>query len=226
MPPAPFDLGRSIHRSPIAEYFATTTLFSKLMPRLSTPNQVDRDHAMGIFAGVPSIARDPRLTFTFAHVLMPHLGYKIDASCAPLVRSMGQSSLAGELDCLNKRTLTMVHSLLSTSSVPPIIIIQGDHGSQSLKQFVNDRAIPNTAQARERFRPFGAYYLPDGGDAVVPDSTSIVNVLRYVFSYYFNADLKPIPNTMYYSHWRYPYRTTEVDANFHVVLKPTHNPAR
>jgi hypothetical protein len=200
------------------------TMFSKFMPRMATENQVDADHEMLDFAGVPSIAADPRPTFTFVHVLMPHLGFKVDSACAPLVRSPGATGLSGELECLNRQTLRMVHALIARSSVQPIIILQGDHGSQSLKQFVSYTALPNTDQARERFRPFGAYYLPGSPAGMIPDSTSIVNVLRYVFDYYFNTDLKPLPNTMYYSHWMYPYRMTEVDANFHVVRQqPAHS---
>ena len=212
-----FSLARAIHRSWLAQYFANMTMFSKFMPRLASENKVDADHEMLDFAGVPSIAADPRPTFTFVHVLMPHLGFKVDSACAPLVRSPGSTGLSGELKCLNRQTLGMVHALISRSSVQPIIILQGDHGSQSLKQFVSYTALPNTDQARERFRPFGAYYLPGSPAGVIPDSTSIVNVLRYVFDYYFNTDLKPLPNTMYYSHWMYPYRMTEVDGNFHVV---------
>ena len=212
-----FSLARAMRRSWIAQYFAGITMFSKLRPRMATENEVDAEHEMRDFAGIPSIAADPRLTFTFVHVLMPHLGYKVDSTCAPLVRSPGITGLSGELHCLNYQTLKMVHALIAKSSVQPIIILQGDHGSQSLKQFVSYTALPNTDQARERFRPFGAYYLPGSPAGVIPDSTSIVNVLRYVFDYYFNTDLKPLPNTMYYSHWMYPYRMTEVDANFHVV---------
>lgn len=212
-----FNLARSMRRSWIAQYFAGTTLFSKFLPYMATENQVDAEHEMRDFAGIPSIASDPRPTFTFVHVLMPHLGFKVDSTCAPLVKAPpGLSGLSGELQCLNSQTLKMVRAVIARSSVPPIIILQGDHGSQSLKQFTSYTALPNTEQARERFRPFGAYYLPDG-NGVIPDSTSIVNVLRYVFDYYFNTDLQPIPNTMYYSHWMYPYRMTEVDANFHVV---------
>lgn len=211
------DLAREIHHSWIAQYFSESTLFSKVVPYLTSDNTLDVDHAMRTFSGIPSIARDPRPTFTFAHVLMPHLSYNVDSACKPLQEPTGIGALPGELQCVNRQTLEMARALIAASPVQPIIIIQGDHGSQSLKPFADDTALPSTAQARERFRPFGAYYLPGGGDAALPDSTSIVNILRYVFAYYFNADLKPIPNTMYYSHWRYPYRMTEVDANFHVV---------
>jgi hypothetical protein len=212
-----FNAVRVMRRSWLAQYFAGSTLFSKFLPLMATENEVYTEHDMRDLAGVPSIAADPRLTFTFVHVLMPHLGYKVDSTCTPLVKSPGITGLPGELHCLNYQTLKMVRALIAKSAVPPIIILQGDHGSQSLKPFASFTAVPNTEQARERFRPFGAYYLPDGNDGVIPDSTSIVNVLRYVFNYYFATDLPPIPNTMYYSHWAYPFRITEVDANFHVV---------
>jgi hypothetical protein len=39
-------------------------------------------------------------------------------------------------------------------------------------------------------------------------------VLRYVFGYYYGADLPPLPNTMYYSHWKRPYRLTPLGDDF------------
>lgn len=146
--------------------------------------------------------------------------------CRPLPRgtrilldpdSGASAPLAAELHCLNRQVLQTVRTIIARSRTQPIIILQGDHGTESLDQFANYPVLPNVEQNRERFRAFGAYYLPDGGAAMIPDSISIVNVLRYVFSYYFDADLPPLPNTMYFSYWSHPYDLTEVDSNFHVV---------
>jgi hypothetical protein len=111
----------------------------------------------------------------------------------------------------------MVRTIIATSPVPPIIILQGDHGTQTLHPFDHVGRPTSVAQNMERFRAFGAYYLPDGGNTAMPDSVTIVNVLRYVFGYYFHADLPPLPNTMYFSPWQRPYRLTEVDDHFRSV---------
>jgi hypothetical protein len=217
-----FDLSRALYRSELAAYFGRSTLFSKLLPRLRPYTVVDADYARRVFAGVAALARDTASTFALVHVLQPHIPYIYDRDCRPLPAGAelqygsspgGRAALADELRCLNAQVLQTVRTIIAESPTPPIIIIQGDHGTQSLKLFESD-GLPTVAQARERFRAFGAYYLPDGGAAAIPDSITIVNVLRYVFGYYYGAELPPLPNTMYYSHWKRPYRLTPLDDDF------------
>jgi hypothetical protein len=58
----------------------------------------------------------------------------------------------------------------------------------------------------------------------MPESTSIVNVLRHVFSYYFDADLPPLPNTMFYS-YQLPYAMTELDDDFRAAARDQVRPS-
>ena len=227
-----FDLGHHwdinwiLQTSSVFQEFSRSTMFSKLLRYFPTEMTVHTDDMSRTFAALSDIPPSRQPTFVFAHILAPHPPFIEDANCDPLPRDTqlqwgslpaGRVALRGELACLNGEVLRMVRTVISRSKTPPIIILQGDHGSQSLGIFRSTSALPTVEQARERFRPFGAYYLPDGGGAAIPDSISMVNVLRYVFNYYFNTDLRPLPNTMYYSHWMYPYRLTEVDSNFRVV---------
>lgn len=226
-PDSTFDVGRALQRSELATDLASATPVRALFPDLATEQEVHTRDAAAAFAALAGIPRDPRPTFTIAHLLMPHVPYIEDAECRPLPRgtqllrdtsSASRAALAAEMQCLNRQILVTVRALIARSNPKPIIVLQGDHGTQSLGIFLHGRALPTPEQARERFRAFGAYYLPDGGGQVIPDSISIVNVMRYVFSYYFDADLPPLPNTMYYSHWHYPYRITELDDDFHVIV--------
>jgi hypothetical protein len=188
------------------------------------------DHAARTFAGVAAMAGAARPTFVFAHVLMPHTPWFVDAACRPVLgrdlwmsegwdqSSAGHAMLRDQVQCVNGQTLKMVRALVAHSHPSPIIIIQGDHGSE---ESINSPlsavpAVPTVEQARERFRTFGAYYLPGGGAVAFPESTSVVNVLRYVFSYYFDANLPPVPNTMFYS-YQFPYAMTQLDDDFRVA---------
>lgn len=222
-----FVLGHAVQRSEVTAHFVASTLLDPILrPRLATAQEVHVTDAARTLAGLTALPRRPEPTFALAHLLVPHIPYMEDAACRPLPRgtrlqrhadSAGRAALAAELQCLNRQILHTVRTLIAQSDPQPIIILQGDHGTQSLNPFGSLTALPTPEQARERFQPFGAYYLPDGGGAVIPDSTSMVNILRYVFSYYFDADLPPLPNTMYYSHWERPYGLTEVGPDFHVV---------
>ncbi|HEX7980252.1 MAG TPA: hypothetical protein VF461_16700 [Gemmatimonadaceae bacterium] len=227
-----FDLARSIYRSQFQTKVASVTMLSAFRNVLPSAATVYAEHAARTFAGVTAMAGAARPTFVFAHVLMPHAPWFEDAACRPVIardlmsqgwdRSLASHAmLRDQVQCVNEQTLKTVRALIARSQPSPIIIIQGDHGTEeSLNPPLSDTAVPDVEQARERFRAFGAYFLPGGGAAAIPESTSVVNVLRYVFSYYFGADLPPLPNTMFYS-YQLPYAMTELDDDFRVA-RPKH----
>jgi hypothetical protein len=99
--------------------------------------------------------------------------------------------------------------------VPPIIILQGDHGTSLLGATGYRRAggVPPDA-ARERFGAFGAYYLPDGGAAAFGDTVTVVNVLGNVLRYYFGAQLPRAGDEQYISPAKFPYAFRRVDARW------------
>lgn len=219
-----FDLARAMYASQFRAVLVSRTMLDLLRGRLRAEAEVHAEHAARTFEGLATLPEAAQPTFAFAHVLLPHPPWIVDSTCRAL--RPGSASSHGwdgspemremyrnQVRCVNRQTLRMVRRLIARSDVQPIIILQGDHGTESLDPDLGDTALPTVEQARERFRPFGAYYLPDGGGAAIPDSTSLVNVLRYVFTYYFHADLPPLPNTMYYSSWR-PYDLVEIDDTF------------
>jgi hypothetical protein len=108
--------------------------------------------------------------------------------------------------------LQLVTDLLRDSAVPPVILLQGDHGTDLL----NYRSAPcaariSPAAARERLGAFGAYYLPDGGAAAFGDTVTVVNVLGHVLRYYFQADLSPEPDDQYVVVRAAPFEFLRVD---------------
>ena len=221
-----FDLARAIYRSNFRTKLVSTTLVRFAAPYFRSPADVYADHAARTFAGLAAMRPGSRPTFAFAHVLMPHPPWVVDGACRTL-RPAGMPStgwdgspasrtmFAAQVECVNSQTLRMVRSLLASSTPKPIIILQGDHGTESTVVSHDSSPFPTREQAQERLQAFGAYYLPDGGAAGMPDSTSVVNVLRYVFSFYFDADLPPLPNVMYYS-YEHPYDLVPVSDDFTV----------
>jgi hypothetical protein len=158
------------------------------------------DHArlsLEEFGRLPSIQVP---VFGFAHVISPHGPFVFDRWCGkvPRLESGDPKRYIGQLECLNQMVLRLVTDLLRDSAVPPVILLQGDHGTDLL----NYHAAPcaariSPAAARERLGAFGAYYLPDGGAAAFGDTVTVVNVLGHVLRYYFRADLSPEPDNQY-----------------------------
>jgi hypothetical protein len=164
--------------------------------------------------GIAQVAKNPAPTFAFAHVLNPHPPFVFDRRCRPASRTEAsankikrQHRYLEQLNCLNGLVLQMVTTLIRTSPQPPIIILQGDHGTNTLRFSDSPTAeqIP-IEKARERFGAFGAYYLPGGGDREFGDSVTLVNVMGNVLRYYFGADLPKEPDDMYLSLEESPFR--------------------
>jgi hypothetical protein len=166
---------------------------------------------------LPSVAGP---VFAFVHVLNPHWPYVFDSSCRTPPRSAQggdpRRSYIGQLRCLNGLVLATVRHLIRDSDVPPVIILQGDHGSAMRAHWIKTgrsrraEAVPATA-AWERFNAFGAYYLPDCGAAAFGDSVTVVNVMGNVLRGYFGADLAREPDDRYLSVEPDPFRFVRVD---------------
>jgi hypothetical protein len=178
-----------------------------------------RLHIRRTFAAVARSPKIPGPVFAFAHVLSPHDPYVLDRDCRPVSWKPGRGSrleLTGapyvaQIECLNHMVLDLVTGLLRTE-LPPIILLQGDHGSKAL---VFDQAGSaeqiTLAAARERLGAFGAYYLPDRGSEAFGDSVTVVNVMGNVLRFYLGAALPREPDDMYLSVDRAPYAFKRVD---------------
>lgn len=177
------------------------------------------DHVSRTFTAIAQVPKTPGPVFAFAHLLIPHLPFVFDRDCRPLsYKTAGSPPKAesfryvGQVECLNRMVLELVTTLLRESDVPPVILLQGDHGTKSLRfeKAATAEAIP-VAAARERLGAFGAYYLPDHGTEAFGDSVTVVNVLGDVLRHYLGADLPREPEDMYLSVGRAPFAFKRVD---------------
>lgn len=112
-----------------------------------------------------------------------------------------------QLTFLNGRVLAAVDAILARSAGPPVIVIQGDHGSRANADL--DR--PEASYLKENLAILNAFHLPGpAGDTVYP-SISPVNAFRLIFRNYFGADLDLLPDASVWTTWRRPYRFLPFD---------------
>ena len=178
----------------------------------------EAEHVRRTLGGLAAVPRAGGPVFAFAHILKPHDPYVFDSDCETLGRQKDLDDTGPyleQLECTNRLLLETVHAILRASPVPPIIILQGDHGTKLLGATGYDRAedVPPAA-ARERFGAFGAYYLPDGGASAFGDTVTVVNVLGNVLRYYFGAHLPRAGDETYISPADFPYAFRKVDAQW------------
>ena len=113
-----------------------------------------------------------------------------------------------ELIFINKKVEKLVDEILIQSEVPPIIILQADHGSaSSFPGHYGSEAwsLPDENMIKERMGILNAYYLPSGGRDLLYDSITPINTFRLVFDYYFNANYGLLDDQSYYSSYDRPY---------------------
>ena len=215
-----FSPARAATRSDLRRSLLATTAFAFL----KGDDHWDADYIRRTLSRLEQVPTQPEPTFAFAHVVSPHSPYVFRPDC----RVSGQTSVdgrvgrrqayTGQLQCLNQMVLHTVTEILHRSAVPPIIILQGDHGTNLLRYSEAESAsLVTPAQARERFGAFGAYYLPDDGGRLFADSVSVVNVLQRILSHYYGASVPPSADDFYLSLERTPYDFVKLDP---VSLRP------
>jgi hypothetical protein len=198
-------LGRELSRS----HFRRTLTRMTLLGQFFRDPPYDADHVERTLQALTSVPARTEPTFAFAHVMNPHYPYVFEADCrsvSPHGAQRKRVAYVNQLQCLNRLLLGTVTALLKRSQTPPVILLQGDHGTSTLNfSWARNAAAVTPAQARERFGAFGAYYLPEGGRRLVSDSVTLVNVLQKVLGYYLGADVPPSGDELYMSIERKPY---------------------
>jgi hypothetical protein len=148
-----------------------------------------------ILEQLPQISKDPDPTFTFVHLLIPHVPfvYNPDGSIVsdPLFYN-GKLSWPGDdqhrilgysnqVQFIDRKIVEIVKTILAQSKTPPIIIINGDHGLLD----ANRSEILN------------AYYLPEDGTKSLYSTITPVNSFRIILDKYFGTEYSLIPDVTY-----------------------------
>ncbi len=155
-----------------------------------------RGHAEYIEYTLGELETVPQITgpkFVFVHLMAPHEPYVFDPDGVFVFTEAADPGYPNEIQYLNKRLVPLVQKIIEESSVPPIIIIQGDHARD----------------AEVRLAIFNAIYFPNAEDVLYPTMTP-VNTFRLVFNTYFGQDFTLLPDISYYSSYGHYYEFTEV----------------
>jgi hypothetical protein len=162
------------------------------------------------FATLAELPGIPGPKFVFAHLISPHPPFVFDQAGQPLDSTQSftfqdanefpgslseyQQQYIGQVQFVNHQLRKTIDAILDQSDVPPVIILQADHGSGLLTDLTS---LEKTC-IRERFSPFVAYYLPDIGKEEIPPDISAVNLFRIVFDQYFDAELPLLESKLYF----------------------------
>jgi len=170
-------------------------------------------------SNVPSL---PGKYFVFLHVLAPHPPFVFNSDGSfrnnPLPFSgedgsdypgTTQEYIAGyrnQVEYVDFEMEKVITNILANSKVPPIIIIQGDHGPGAYL----DWSSMEKSNLDERMSILNAYYFPGGHSSSLYSSITPVNSFRILFDTYFNMNYPRLPDKSYFSTWGNPFNFIDV----------------
>jgi len=159
--------------------------------------------------------------FVFDHMMSPHPPYLFGPNGESMnseFLSIGaaswdnKSGYVNQVQFINKKIIETVDKILLESDLPPIIIIQGDHGTPTQlgggglrwNNNINDDSIT------ERMSIFNAYYFPNIDSKIIHDGITPVNSFRLVLNNYLNGNYELLEDRMYFSTYQNEYNFTDV----------------
>jgi hypothetical protein len=211
-----------------------TTPFQASRSAVGSMYDSRRDDLLSALGNLQSMEpRGIKPRFVFAHILAPHPPFVIDGNGdyvrpkhtifgywdASAFFAVGgtkdeyQRGYIGQLEYVNTRILQIVDHLVKLSSTPPIIILQGDHGS---REYLDQNSLARS-DVREAFRNFNAFLVPSQVRKNLYASITPVNSFRMVLDGLFGMNYPRMPDISYYSTWDHPFDDIDVTQK---VLKP------
>ena len=170
-----------------------------------TPEDRKRELILFDLQKLQELPAIPGPKFVFAHLVIPHQPFVFGSDGEPLVIAekvhKGQTyyterdyrlGYVNQLQFISTRIAQVVEGIIKNSTVPPIIMIQGDHG-------------PGHYDKATRMGILNAYYFPGEQSGLYPEITP-VNSFRLLFNTYFEEDIHVLEDVSYYSEYPEAYQ--------------------
>lgn len=157
------------------------------------------------FDTIDELASAAEPVFVFAHFLVPHPPYVIDAdgvckSADEAIAMSRRDNYIAQLEYTNAAVLRLVDTLIE-SNPQSVIILQADEGpwpqayaGDEISRFGGDVtpvdwSTVSADDLKEKMAILNAIYLPDRPDVAIGDGFAPVNTFRMILREYFDHDL-------------------------------------
>jgi hypothetical protein len=131
--------------------------------------------------------------FVFAHIVSPHWPHVFGPNGESVHEKPDSiSGYRNQVIFLNKQIVPILQEILAKSQTPPIIILQGDHGSV-------------IESPERRMAILNAYYLPEDGRQALYGNISPVNTFRVIFNEVFGDNQPLLEDRAFYSSYELPH---------------------
>lgn len=187
------DFENLLVRTTAARILAEGVAFLDLPPDYEARDQAHRTRVLYTLENLKTLPQVQGPKLVFAHIISPHWPHVFGPDGESVHEHPDSTrGYRNQVIFLNKQLLPIIDAILQNSSQPPVIILQGDHGS-----------IIESPQRRMSI--LNAYYLPDGGTSALYEKISPVNTFRILFNHYFGKQYPLLPDYSLYSTYEKPY---------------------
>jgi len=173
------------------------------------------------FEQLANLAGQERPVFALVHLTVPHEPYIYGSDCRHRepywpTRDDGRDSARvseayiEQIQCLNQKLETLIAAWQANGRVPPVILLQADHGHGRAGRHLPDLEEVSAAQIADRTSVFAAYCIPGADPRALPDTVTPVNTMRFTLRTVFSADLPPLEDRTYWSPYDVPHRLSQV----------------
>jgi hypothetical protein len=144
--------------------------------------------------------------FVFVHLIVPHPPYVFERDGSFLQPEVAadrsrEENFRNQVIATNEQLKVAIESILNTSKVPPIILLQGDEGPFPVRYEQNQSGFEwqnaTRGELREKTGILNAYHLPGVAKDQLYPSISPVNSFRLVFNLYFGTRFALLPDEVY-----------------------------
>ncbi len=183
-------------------------LWRSTMLRMLEPSMAAQH--LQAFEALKRIPQTKGPTFTFAHLIIPHHPYVFDRDGNILqyvsqslawdaAMSKSKQDYIEQMRFLNRKVQEVIDHILATSPVPPIIIVQADHGTM----FTHPDGVPTAEEldrfGLERMPILNAYLVPEKMRQKLYPSISPVNTFRLLLTECFGEHFELLPDRNFVS---------------------------
>jgi hypothetical protein len=127
--------------------------------------------------------------FVFAHLLVPHPPFIFTPDGKFHWAENARDGYASNARFIDSHLIPVLDEIIRKSSIPPVIIIMGDHGPAG---------VPVTPQMRMSI--LNAYYVNDEAKQDLYETITPVNSFRVVFNNYFGTNYPLLDDKSYYAY--------------------------
>lgn len=180
-------------RTTFARVITEGVAFINLPPNWEVRDKAHRERILFTLDKLKDIPNMEGPKLVFAHIISPHWPHVFGPEGEPVHEHPDSvSGYKNQVIFISKQIQSVLEAIINNSEVPPIIILQGDHGSV-------------IESPQRRMSILNAYFLPHDGDLLLYEEISPVNTFRLIFNYYFGGEFPLLEDVSYFSSYEDPY---------------------